>query len=65
MCLQDKNLPFPAHMKRESYQSKDDRAARHEAACNILAEEAVRKFSADNVSVMLIDIRHNTSAPAN
>lgn len=41
----------------EDYQSEDERAARHEAVCHILAEEAVRKFSADNVSVMLVDIR--------
>ncbi|XP_065842497.1 integrin-linked kinase-associated serine/threonine phosphatase 2C-like [Oscarella lobularis] len=55
--LEDKDLPFPAHMKNEDYVPLDDRAAQHEAACNLLAAEAVRKFSADNVTVILIDIR--------
>ncbi|XP_062504937.1 integrin-linked kinase-associated serine/threonine phosphatase 2C-like [Corticium candelabrum] len=55
--LKDPDLSLPSHMKSEDYQSEDERAARHEAVCHILAEEAVRKFSADNVSVMLVDIR--------
>ena len=31
---------------------------RYEVACNRLANEAVRRLSADNVTVLLIAIRH-------
>jgi len=32
--------------------------ARYETACNRLANEAVRRLSADNVTVLLIAIKH-------
>jgi len=35
---------------------------RYETACNRLANEAVRRLSADNVTVLLIAIKHSTAS---
>ncbi|XP_015726768.1 integrin-linked kinase-associated serine/threonine phosphatase 2C isoform X1 [Coturnix japonica] len=49
-CLEDKNI-----QKREGKQEAD---ARYEAACNRLANKAVQRGSADNVTVMVVRIEH-------
>jgi len=46
----------------ESIEMTDSRSAedmRYEMACNRLANEAVRRLSADNVTVLLIAVKHS------
>lgn len=50
LCQQDKNIQM-----REGKLEAD---ARYEAACNRLANKAVQRGSADNVTVMLVRIEH-------
>lgn len=42
----------------ESVVPRDKSAIHHEAACNKIATEAVKRGSSDNVSVMIIEIKH-------
>ncbi|XP_014818515.1 PREDICTED: integrin-linked kinase-associated serine/threonine phosphatase 2C isoform X3 [Calidris pugnax] len=49
-CLEDKNI-----QRREGKLEAD---ARYEAACNRLANKAVQRGSADNVTVMVVRIEH-------
>lgn len=52
--------PFPARQD-EKIQSREGKSAvdtRYEAACNRLANKAVQRGSADNVTVMLVRIGH-------
>jgi len=49
------------HWQDESVQSTDTQNAedsRYELACGRLASEAVRRLSADNVTLLVIAIRH-------
>lgn len=50
LCQQDKNIQM-----REGKLEAD---ARYEAACNRLANKAVQRGSADNVTVMVVRIEH-------
>lgn len=52
--------PFPAWQdeKIQSREGKPAVDARYEAACNRLANKAVQRGSADNVTVMVVRIGH-------
>ena len=59
---------MPSHVccvcQDESIESTDSRSAedvRYETACNRLANDAVRRLSADNVTVLLIAVKHLTT----
>ncbi|PKU43159.1 integrin-linked kinase-associated serine threonine phosphatase 2c [Limosa lapponica baueri] len=49
-CLEDKNI--------QTREGKLEADARYEAACNRLANKAVQRGSADNVTVMVVRIEH-------
>ncbi|KAM6127223.1 integrin-linked kinase-associated serine/threonine phosphatase 2C isoform 2-T2 [Phoenicopterus ruber ruber] len=49
-CLEDKNI--------QTREGKLEADARYEAACNRLANKAVQRGSADNVTVMVVRIKH-------
>ncbi|XP_032049624.1 integrin-linked kinase-associated serine/threonine phosphatase 2C isoform X1 [Aythya fuligula] len=49
-CLEDKNI--------QAREGKLEADARYEAACNRLANKAVQRGSADNVTVMVVRIEH-------